>query len=82
MMASVNAFLLLPLLLALYSPVLAVPKPQVSASSASSSSYWIATIPRQGTVAYGSNSNYQVFRNVMSYGAKGMMESFGNSTAG
>lgn len=37
---------------------------------AATSSYWINTIKRQGTVAYGS-STFQIYRNVMSYGAKG-----------
>ena len=35
------------------------------------SSYWLANIQRQGTVAFGSNSGYTVYRNVMSFGAKG-----------
>lgn len=35
-----------------------------------SSSYWIASIKRQGNVAFGSDS-YPVYRNVQSYGAKG-----------
>lgn len=39
-------------------------------AAASSSSYWVANIARQGTVAYGT-SGYQVFRNVQTFGAKG-----------
>ena len=35
-----------------------------------SSSYWVANIERQGSVAFGSSS-YTIFRNVMDYGAKG-----------
>jgi glucan 1,3-beta-glucosidase len=70
-MASFNVLLLLQLFLALFLPVLAVPKPQAATSPASSSSYWVSTIPRQGTVAYGNDSNYQIFRNVMTFGAKG-----------
>jgi glucan 1,3-beta-glucosidase len=70
-MASFNTFRLLQLFLALFLPVLAVPKPQAAVSLASSSSYWVSTIPRQGTVAYGNDTNYQIFRNVMSFGAKG-----------
>lgn len=35
-----------------------------------SSSYWVANIQRQGTVAFG-DSSYTVYRNVMDYGAKG-----------
>jgi len=37
---------------------------------ATSSSYWVNNIKRQGTIAYGS-STYKIFRNVMDYGAKG-----------
>lgn len=50
----------------------AAPKPQAAAptGAAGSSTYWLASIKRQGTVAYG-DSNYQVYRNVMDYGAKG-----------
>lgn len=77
-MASFNALLVIQLLLALFLPVLAEPKPQALASSASSSSYWVSTITRQGTVAYGSDPTYQVFRNVMSFGAKGMAASLGD----
>jgi len=36
-----------------------------------SSSYWLSSIQRQGTVAFGSSSNYQVYRNVKDFGAKG-----------
>jgi len=38
---------------------------------ASSSTYWINTIKRQGTVAYSTSSGYNVYRNVLDYGAKG-----------
>ena len=43
--------------------------PQTNAV-ASTSSYWLANIARQGEVAFCS-SNYTIFRNVMDYGAKG-----------
>lgn len=36
------------------------------------SSYWLAQIQRQGTVAFGSDPNYKVFRSVKDYGAVGM----------
>ena len=36
-----------------------------------SSSWWMADIQRQGTVAYGGGTGYTVFRNVMDYGATG-----------
>jgi glucan 1,3-beta-glucosidase len=70
-MRSINALLIIQQLVALFLPVIAVPKPQTSASPAPSSNYWVSTITRQGTVAYGSDSSYQIFRNVMSFGAKG-----------
>ncbi|KAF4991871.1 hypothetical protein FDECE_13898 [Fusarium decemcellulare] len=38
--------------------------------SAADSSWWLATIERQGAVAYGS-ADYKIFRNVKDYGAKG-----------
>lgn len=71
MMSFSNALFVIPLFLALFSPVLAVPKPQATTSPASTSSYWVNTITRQGVVAYGNDTSYQVFRNVMSFGAKG-----------
>ena len=54
----------------------AAPTPQSPAGLinqyATSSSYWMADIQRQGTVAFGSGgAGYKVFRNVMDYGAKG-----------
>ncbi|KAE8451175.1 hypothetical protein EG329_004339 [Mollisiaceae sp. DMI_Dod_QoI] len=47
------------------------PLPQSATdASAAASSYWLANIARQGTVAYGT-AGYQVFRNVQDFGAKG-----------
>lgn len=47
------------------------PLPQSATdATAATSSYWLANIARQGTVAYGT-SGYQVFRNVQNFGAKG-----------
>lgn len=46
-----------------------IPEPATDAA-ASSSSWWLANIARQGTVAYG-NAGFQVFRNVQDFGAKG-----------
>lgn len=43
---------------------------QIQTQNATSSSYWLANIRRQGTVAYG-DSNFQIFRNVKDFGAKG-----------
>lgn len=52
---------------------LPVASPQESTSpstAAVSSSYWLANIKRQGTVAFG-DSAFKIFRNVQDYGAKG-----------
>lgn len=46
------------------------PAPVPAASDAAASSYWLSSITRQGTVAFGT-SGYQIFRNVKDYGAKG-----------
>jgi hypothetical protein len=54
--------------------VQAAPMPQAAGSSAGSS-YWLSSIKRQGTVAFGSSSDYQIFRNVMDFGAKGRPKS-------
>lgn len=61
------------------SPVEAVPMASTSANTtttqnkvaSTSSSYWVANIQRQGTVAFGNDSSYKVFRNVQDYGATG-----------
>ncbi|KAJ9260282.1 CAZyme family GH55 [Paecilomyces variotii] len=47
----------------------AAPMPQASASAATSD-FWVSTIKRQGTTPFG-QSNYQVYRNVKDFGAKG-----------
>jgi glucan 1,3-beta-glucosidase len=59
----------------LMSPVHAVPMPQPSATSPASSSYWLASIQRQGNVAFGSGGSYKVYRNVKDFGAKGQQNS-------
>lgn len=60
-------------------PALAAPAPQASSAPAAqasapatgaASSYWVASIERQGTVAFGT-AGYKVFRNVKDYGAVG-----------
>ncbi|KAK3322698.1 pectate lyase superfamily protein-domain-containing protein [Apodospora peruviana] len=48
----------------LLSPTLAAPAPRAA------SSWWLSSIERQGTVAFG-DAGYKVFRNVQDYGAKG-----------
>lgn len=59
----------------------AAPTPQastVATSSSSSSDFWMANVKRQGTVAFGNSSSYEVFRNVKDFGAKGMSRSLPN----
>ncbi|KAF4948483.1 hypothetical protein FSARC_13720 [Fusarium sarcochroum] len=41
------------------------------ATAAAAGSWWLASIERQGAVAYGGSEAYKVFRNVKDYGAKG-----------
>lgn len=50
-----------------------IPVPDAKASetvNAAASSYWLSSISRNGKAAYG-NQDYQVFRNVREFGAKG-----------
>lgn len=46
----------------------------LAASKRTASSYWVGNIQRQGTVPFGSAGNYQVFRNVKDFGAKGGLQ--------
>ena len=66
-------FSILSLFLALHTFLLIsaapTPAPQTDAAPAASS-YWLSSIKRQGTVAYG-DSAHQVFRSVKDFGAKG-----------
>jgi glucan 1,3-beta-glucosidase len=64
-------FIRLLLFLGLSALLQAAPTPQAS-TTASSSGFWMANIERQGTVAFGNSSSYQIFRNVKDFGAKGM----------
>ena len=41
------------------------------ASAAAAGSFWMETITRKGTVPWGNDPSYKVFRNVKDYGAKG-----------
>lgn len=41
------------------------------ASTAASSNYWLAGVKRQGTVAFGNNTAFKIYRNVKDYGAVG-----------
>ncbi|KAH8898176.1 pectin lyase-like protein [Thozetella sp. PMI_491] len=55
-------------------PVVASPTPEpqaAAAPAAGATSYWVSSIARQGTVAFGSDAAYKVFRNVKDYGATG-----------
>ena len=45
--------------------------PASSSSTQSSSSYWLSSIPRQGSVSFGNSTSYRVYRSVKDYGAKG-----------
>lgn len=47
------------------------PIPQTQAPSSGGTGYWLADIKHQGVVAYGDNKDFQVFRNVKDFGAKG-----------
>lgn len=44
---------------------------ELAVSKQAGSSYWVADIKRQGAVAFGGSSNYQIFRNVKDFGAMG-----------
>ncbi|KAL8950983.1 MAG: hypothetical protein Q9222_003017 [Ikaeria aurantiellina] len=63
---AIRSFLLL---VAPTSPVEAVPQHQ-HITNESQSTYWLSDIQRQGKVAYG-DANFQIFRNVKDFGAKG-----------
>jgi glucan 1,3-beta-glucosidase len=69
------SFSFIGLLLALrfyiaYAAPTASASPQTSTEATAASSYWLSTIERTGTVAFGA-SGYQIFRNVQTFGAKG-----------
>lgn len=71
-MASKSPFvsLILSTLIVLFGVFVAA-APATGAAALSGSSYWLSQIQRQGAVAYGNDTNYKIFRNVMDYGAKG-----------
>ncbi|KAH8658833.1 pectate lyase superfamily protein-domain-containing protein [Tricladium varicosporioides] len=68
-MASFSLFTLL-VALRLFLTASGLPSPAPQATTPAAGSYWLSSITRQGTVAYGA-SGYQVFRNVKDFGAKG-----------
>lgn len=49
----------------------AVPALNTPRQAGPPSSYWLSQIQRQGTVPYGSDPGYKIFRNVKDYGAVG-----------
>lgn len=49
----------------------AVPTPQTNPPAAAANGYWLASIPRNGKAAYG-DPNFQIYRNVKDFGARGM----------
>lgn len=65
------------LFLLLASLALAAPRPYIDTTPSTplekrASNYWMSTVSRAGTVAYGSDPNYKIFRNVQTdYNAKG-----------
>ncbi len=66
------SFSIITLILALrfFFAVSGTPVPATTSTTTSSSSYWLGSITRQGTVAFG-DSSYSVFRNVKTFGAVG-----------
>lgn len=50
---------------------LVAPAPSASAAAAAAAPYWYEQIKHQGTSAFNPDTSYTVYRNVMSYGAKG-----------
>ncbi|GKT47587.1 glucan 1,3-beta-glucosidase [Colletotrichum spaethianum] len=46
------------------------PVPQATTAAAAAGGFWVASIERRGTSAFG-DANYKIYRNVKDYGAKG-----------
>jgi glucan 1,3-beta-glucosidase len=65
----ITLFVALRLLLLVSGAPAPIPVPDAG-DAAAGSSYWLASITRQGTVAYGT-AGYQIFRNVKTFGAIG-----------
>ena len=51
--------------------VQAAPVTDAGISARDSSDYWVGSVKRQGAVAFGSGGDYNVYRNVKDFGAKG-----------
>ncbi|GLI71866.1 hypothetical protein PoHVEF18_000033 [Penicillium ochrochloron] len=74
MMFFAHLILLLGLPTALVGAIPVTPAPdtlELAAFKRAASSYWVGNIKRQGTVPFASSTDYQVFRNVKDFGAKG-----------
>jgi glucan 1,3-beta-glucosidase len=72
-LSAASLFFILRILLVTLWPAFlvdAVPRPQTDAPPPASDGYWLASIPRNGKVAYG-DSSFQIYRNVKEFGAKG-----------
>ncbi|KAL1302651.1 hypothetical protein AAFC00_003018 [Neodothiora populina] len=76
-MHSINPYTLIGLLttlatlLSIFGPAPVAASPLATLSERATSNYWLANVARRGQVAFGSNSNYAVYRNVKDYGATG-----------
>jgi glucan 1,3-beta-glucosidase len=46
---------------------------ELAVTERAASSYWVGSIKRQGVAPFNSNTDYQVFRNVKEFGAKGKL---------
>lgn len=46
---------------------------ELAVTEPAASSYWVGSIKRQGVAPFNSNADYQVFRNVKEFGAKGKL---------
>lgn len=69
-----HIILLLGLPAALVGAIPVTPAPdmlELASFKRAASSYWVGNIERQGTVPFASSTDYQVFRNVKDFGAKG-----------
>jgi glucan 1,3-beta-glucosidase len=65
-----STFSIYSLFMALCLSLLVSSAPVPADSAVAASGYWLSSITRQGTVAFG-GSGFQVFRNVKDFGAKG-----------
>jgi len=67
-----HIFLLLGLPTAIVGAKPVTPKTiELATTESTASNYWVGNIKRQGVAAFNKNADYQVFRNVKEFGAKG-----------